>query len=71
MMIFELVGSLQNTSDDLEALARLRSLIEHVMAEDKISPEKTIEDGRITLDVIGIVCCVMRQKLGDTPQQLG
>ena len=69
--------SLQSNSplqDDPDHLANLRSLVERVMADGKISLEEAdelraalIADGQITPDEIEVIRTVMREKLGDRP----
>ncbi|MEM9007471.1 MAG: hypothetical protein AAGE59_28595 [Cyanobacteria bacterium P01_F01_bin.86] len=77
-MTTESTNSPQIAPDDPESLAKLRSLVERVMADGKISPEEAdeirdalIEDGQITLDEIEVIRTVMREKLGDAPLKFG
>jgi uncharacterized tellurite resistance protein B-like protein len=68
--------SSQNSSltpqDDPAHLSRLRSLVERVMADGKISSEEAdelraalIADGQITSDEVEVIRTVMREQLGD------
>lgn len=72
-------GALNSPSaaeDDLDHLMRLRSLVERVIADGKISAEESDElraalmaDGQITADELDLVRLVLRARLGDTPLQ--
>ncbi|MEO1095450.1 MAG: hypothetical protein AAFX01_11180 [Cyanobacteria bacterium J06638_28] len=64
----------QTVTDDSEHLARLRSLVQRVMEDGKISSEEALElraalmaDGKITPDELDIIRTVMREQLGDQP----
>ncbi|MEM0981881.1 MAG: hypothetical protein AAGH78_16615 [Cyanobacteria bacterium P01_H01_bin.58] len=64
----------QPVTDDSEHLARLRSLVQRVMEDGKISSEEALElraalmaDGQITPDELDIIRTVMREQLGDQP----
>ncbi|HEY9888262.1 MAG TPA: hypothetical protein V6D02_07655 [Candidatus Obscuribacterales bacterium] len=59
-------------SDDPAHLSQLRSLVERVMADGKISADEAdelraalIADGQITPDEMDIIRTVMREQLGD------
>jgi uncharacterized tellurite resistance protein B-like protein len=71
-MASESTSSNQPPQDDPEHLSRLRSLIERVMADGRISSQEAAElraaliaDGQITPDEIAIIQTVMREQLGD------
>ncbi|MBE7383119.1 MAG: hypothetical protein F6J95_017105 [Leptolyngbya sp. SIO1E4] len=73
-MASELTNSNQPFKDDPEHLSNLRSLVERVMEDGKISPEEAdqlraalIADGQITLDEIEVIRTVMHAQLGDKP----
>lgn len=58
--------------DDPEHLSRLRSLVQRVMADGKISPHEAdelraalIADGQITPDEMELIRTVMRENIGD------
>lgn len=58
--------------DDPHHLANLRSLVERVMADGKISPAEAnelraalIADGQITPDEVDVIRTVIRAQLGD------
>jgi len=59
-------------TSDPEHLSRLRSLVERVMSDGKISQDEADElraalmaDGQITLDEMEVIRAVMREQLGD------
>ena len=59
-------------SDDVQHLSRLRSLVERVMADGKISPGEAQElrdalmaDGHISADEVDLIRAVMQQQLKD------
>lgn len=60
--------------DDPQHLAWLRSLVERVMEDGKISEDEAneiraalIADGKITLDEVDIIRTVMQERLGEHP----
>lgn len=64
----------QPFKDDPQHLAELRSLIERVMEDGKISESEAeelraalMEDGRITLDEVDVIRTAMYEHLGDKP----
>ncbi|NEQ43230.1 MAG: hypothetical protein F6K00_06580 [Leptolyngbya sp. SIOISBB] len=61
-------------SDDPQHLSRLRSLVERVMADGKISAAEAAEiraalmaDGQVTSDEMALIRTVMKDYLGDGP----
>lgn len=67
-------GSASPAADDANHLARLRSLVDRVMADGKISPAEAHElrtalmaDGQITLDEMDVIRAAMKAHLGDQP----
>ncbi|NER82197.1 MAG: hypothetical protein F6K42_22075 [Leptolyngbya sp. SIO1D8] len=73
-MVSEFTNPDPPSKDDPQHLSELRSLVERVMEDGKISPEEAdqlraalIEDGQITLDEIEVIQTVMREQLGDEP----
>ncbi|MEL6380971.1 MAG: hypothetical protein AAFQ89_00570 [Cyanobacteria bacterium J06626_18] len=77
-MTSEFVNSAQVVGDDLESLARLRSPMKWIMADDKISLEEAdaigaalIENGQVALDGMNAASALMREKLAGTPLEFG
>lgn len=73
-MVSESTNPDQISADNPEHLANLRSLVERVMADGKISQEEAneirtllMEDGQLTLDEVEVIRTVMREQLGDEP----
>ena len=71
-MASESLSSNPPPQDDPEHLAQLRSLVERVIADGKISAQEAkeiraalIADGQITPDEIAVIQTVMRAHLGD------
>lgn len=67
-------GSASPAADDPNHLSRLRSLVDRVMADGKISPTEAHElraalmaDGQITLDEMDVIRAAMKAHLGDQP----
>jgi len=65
-------SSNSSPQEDPAHLSRLRSLVERVMADGKISPQEAdelrtaiIADGQITPDEVEVIRTVMREQLGD------
>ncbi|WP_204141348.1 hypothetical protein [Halomicronema sp. CCY15110] len=65
-------SSAASPSDDPQHLSRLRSLIERVMADGKISAAEATElraaliaDGQVTPDEMELIRTVMKKHLGD------
>lgn len=73
-MTSELTNDHGPFKDDPRHLAELRSLVERVMADGKISESEAeelrailIADGQITLDEVDVIRAVMQERLGDRP----
>lgn len=67
-------SSLPPPADDPQHLSRLRSLVERVMADGKISAAEAAElraaliaDGQVTPDEMALIRTVMKDSLGDEP----
>lgn len=67
----------QTVTDDPEHLVQLRSLVQRVMEDGKISSEEAAElraaliaDGQITSDELEVIRTVMREQLGDQPLEI-